>query len=143
MSRGVAVLPARGSREELVGRSIEEWSIARSGCPSARTRSGPRSNRRSFSAQGKVGRILTDGGGEAFVWSCSNRLLVDLAVVNVHPEIGRKRGERGGNGRAQIWGLDRTHALVPVGGKHVDGRTNALVVPERNAAPTRRGVQPS
>ena len=41
MSRGVAVLPARGSREELVGRSIEEWTIAWSGRASARPRSGP------------------------------------------------------------------------------------------------------
>ena len=45
MSRSVVVLPTRRSREELVGRNIEEGSITWCGCPSSRARSGSRSDR--------------------------------------------------------------------------------------------------
>ena len=85
--RGVAVLPARSSREKLVGRRIKERPVTWSGRPSTRTRSRSRPNRGSFTAQGKVGWVFSDGGGETLVWSDSNRFLRGLAVVNVHPEV--------------------------------------------------------
>ena len=88
MTRRVTVLPARGSREELIGRSVKEGPVAWGGRTSSRARSGPRPDGRNFAAQGKAGWIFTNGGGETLVWSDSNRLLGRLAVVDVHPKVG-------------------------------------------------------
>ena len=143
MSRSVVVLPTRRSREELVGRNVEEGSITWCGRPSSRARSGSRSDRRSFTTQWNVGWIFTNGGGETLVWPDPNGFLGGLKIIDVHPKVRREWRERRGKRRTQVLGLDRTNGLVPVVGKHVDRGTDALVIPERNITSARWRVQPS